>query len=85
MVRVSLLLLTFATVALAKSTCAQGRQTTQALPPPRSSGTLARYGVTALGGIRAGKQEALFLQGNKYLELHFPKLHRIKQATLTAS
>jgi imidazolonepropionase-like amidohydrolase/cyclophilin family peptidyl-prolyl cis-trans isomerase len=40
------------------------------------------YGETSGGGIRASKQEALFLQGNDYLERTFPKLDRIRRATV---
>jgi cyclophilin family peptidyl-prolyl cis-trans isomerase len=40
------------------------------------------YGETAGGGIRAGKQGPLFEEGNKYLELHFPRLDYIKRAVL---
>ena len=31
------------------------------------------YGESALGGIRAGKQDPLFQQGNAYLKAQFPK------------
>jgi len=40
------------------------------------------YGETSGGGIRAGKQDALFTQGNAYLEANYPKLDAIKQATV---
>jgi peptidyl-prolyl cis-trans isomerase A (cyclophilin A) len=40
------------------------------------------YGETALGGIRGGKQDVLFQEGNAYLETRFPKLDWIKRATL---
>lgn len=41
------------------------------------------YGETSGGGIRAGKQEALFAQGNAYLKANYPKLDRIVRATVS--
>lgn len=38
------------------------------------------YGETALGGIRAGKQDPLFTQGNAYLAARFPRLDYIRTA-----
>lgn len=38
------------------------------------------YGESALGGIRAGKQDPLFTQGNAYLAARFPQLDYIRTA-----
>ncbi|MEZ5292856.1 MAG: peptidylprolyl isomerase [Vicinamibacterales bacterium] len=38
------------------------------------------YGETALGGIRAGRQDPLFEQGNAYLRKNFPRLDYIRRA-----
>lgn len=40
------------------------------------------YGETSGSGIRAGKQEPLFKDGNAYLESHFPRLDYIEHATV---
>jgi homoserine O-acetyltransferase len=40
------------------------------------------YGERAGGGIRGGKQEALFEGGNHYLEANFPRLDFIKRAVV---
>jgi peptidyl-prolyl cis-trans isomerase A (cyclophilin A) len=37
------------------------------------------YGETSGGGIRAGKQGALFRDGNAYLEENFPRLDFIRK------
>ncbi len=42
----------------------------------------AEYGETAGGGIRGGKQQPLFEQGNAYLDAHFPRLDRIIHADI---
>lgn len=42
----------------------------------------ADYGEAAGGGIRAGKQDVLFSQGNAYLTREFPKLDYIRTATI---
>ncbi|HEY4288192.1 MAG TPA: peptidylprolyl isomerase [Puia sp.] len=38
------------------------------------------YGETSGGGIRGGKQDSMFAQGNPYLQSHFPKLDYISKA-----
>lgn len=40
------------------------------------------YGESALGGIRAGRQEPLFTHGNTYLRANFPRLDYIRKATV---
>jgi peptidyl-prolyl cis-trans isomerase A (cyclophilin A) len=45
----------------------------------------AGYGEGSGGGMRAGKQEALFAQGNRYLDTHFPKLDRLIRAAVQAA
>jgi peptidyl-prolyl cis-trans isomerase A (cyclophilin A) len=42
----------------------------------------SEYGESSGSGIRAGKQAPLFEQGNAYLDAHFPKLDRLKKATI---
>lgn len=42
------------------------------------------YGESALGGIRAGKQDPLFQQGNAYLRANFPRLDYIRTARVEA-
>lgn len=44
----------------------------------------AEYGESAGGGIRGGKQEPLFEQGNSYLQQNFPRLDGIVRATVIA-
>ena len=43
------------------------------------------YGETAGGGIRAGRQEPLFAEGNAYLDREFPRLDRILRAAVIRS
>jgi cyclophilin family peptidyl-prolyl cis-trans isomerase len=43
------------------------------------------YGEESGSGIRAGKQEPLFREGNAYLESHFPRLDYIKRAAVIES
>jgi hypothetical protein len=38
------------------------------------------YGESSGGGIRAGKQQAMFEGGNAYLDREFPRLDRIIRA-----
>ena len=40
------------------------------------------YGELAGGGIRGGKQDSLFENGNQYLDKYFPKLDFIIEARL---
>ena len=40
------------------------------------------YGETSGGGMRAGRQEKLFEEGNAYLDREFPKLDRLVRASL---
>ncbi len=42
----------------------------------------SEYGETSGGGIRAGKQGAMFDQGNAWLDQHFPHLDSIRRATI---
>jgi cyclophilin family peptidyl-prolyl cis-trans isomerase len=42
----------------------------------------SEYGEAAGGGIRAGKQAPLFEKGNAYLDAQFPRLDRIRKATI---
>jgi peptidyl-prolyl cis-trans isomerase A (cyclophilin A) len=42
----------------------------------------AGYGETSGGGIRAGKQDKLFKEGNAYLDRSFPRLDRIRRAAV---
>jgi len=44
----------------------------------------SEYGETSGGGLRAGKQDKLFEQGNAYLDTAFPKLDRITRATIAS-
>jgi peptidyl-prolyl cis-trans isomerase A (cyclophilin A) len=40
------------------------------------------YGEKSGGGIRAGHQDSLFAGGNDYLDRNFPKLDRIRKASI---
>jgi peptidyl-prolyl cis-trans isomerase A (cyclophilin A) len=42
----------------------------------------AGYGEAAGGGMRGGKQEKLFAEGNSYLDREFPKLDKILKAVI---
>jgi homoserine O-acetyltransferase len=42
----------------------------------------AEYGEKAGGGIRGGKQDPLFAEGNAFFLREFPKLDFIKRATI---
>jgi peptidyl-prolyl cis-trans isomerase A (cyclophilin A) len=42
----------------------------------------AGYGEEAGGGMRGGKQEKLFAEGNRYLDRDFPKLDKIVKAVI---
>jgi len=45
----------------------------------------AEYGEESGSGIRAGKQEPLFQNGNAYLQSHFPRLDYIEHAVVLES
>lgn len=45
----------------------------------------AEYGEESGSGIRAGKQDPLFQNGNAYLQSHFPRLDYIKRAVVVES
>jgi cyclophilin family peptidyl-prolyl cis-trans isomerase len=40
------------------------------------------YGETSGGGIRAGKQDPMFMEGNAWLDREFPRLDRIVRVTV---
>jgi len=42
----------------------------------------SEYGENSGGGIRAGKQDRLFEEGNAYLDKEYPRLDRIVRATI---
>ncbi len=44
----------------------------------------AEYGEAAGGGIRAGRQDAVFEKGNAYLAANFPLLDYIKSARVAS-
>jgi homoserine O-acetyltransferase len=44
----------------------------------------SEYGETSGGGIRRGEQGPLFEQGNAYLDRNYPRLDRIRRATVEA-
>jgi cyclophilin family peptidyl-prolyl cis-trans isomerase len=43
------------------------------------------YGEESGGGMRGGKQQKLFAEGNRYLDAEYPKLDRIIKATIRDS
>jgi len=43
------------------------------------------YGETSGGGMRAGKQDKLFEEGNGYLDREFPKLDKLVRASVAAA
>jgi cyclophilin family peptidyl-prolyl cis-trans isomerase len=43
------------------------------------------YGETSGGGIRAGRQDPMFKEGNAWLDREFPRLDRILRATIDES
>lgn len=45
-------------------------------------GLNGEYGETSGGGIRAGKQDSMFREGNAWLDREFPRLDRIVHATV---
>ena len=45
----------------------------------------ADYGENAGGGIRGGKQDPIFAEGNAFFLREFPKLDYIRQATIIRS
>jgi peptidyl-prolyl cis-trans isomerase A (cyclophilin A) len=45
----------------------------------------AEYGERAGGGIRGGKQDPVFAEGNAYLAREFPNLDYIRKATIVAA
>ena len=42
----------------------------------------AEYAESSGGGIRAGKQDALFDEGNAYLQRNYPRLDWIERAEI---
>lgn len=42
----------------------------------------AEYGEAAGGGMRGGKQQQLFAEGNRYLDREFPRLDRLIKASI---
>jgi homoserine O-acetyltransferase len=41
------------------------------------------YGETSGGGMRAGRQQKLFEDGNPYLDREFPKLDKLLRASIS--
>ena len=43
------------------------------------------YGEASGGGIRAGRQDAMFAEGHAWLDREFPRLDRLVRATVVPS
>jgi homoserine O-acetyltransferase len=46
------------------------------------NGLYSGYGETSGGGMRGGKQQKLFEEGNKYMDVNFPKLDKLISAEI---